>query len=372
MTKSELKKMKKDELEKLAKKEGVKITSKMSKDEMIEAIAGAAKTPSAKKKDEDVTRKSRKEKSTKVTQPNLENANDTMRGESKKFEIEDKRAYLEPSYELVGEETYELPHAYGENRLMLLVQDPFWVHAYWEITPAAKDEFKVWDGNSLTLRVYNADSGENFDIDLNELTRSWYFNVPKPTAPYYAELGAKSPDGSFKVIVKSNTVNVPTNKPSEYFDEEWKSESEATQEEIFTRSGGYILHKQVGSASFAEWQAQPGLMSSGGSAGSAGGSGSGGVAGRKLPAGGKQRKFWAELHTELIVYGATEPDAKAMVGGVPIKLSPTGTFSIRFYLKDGEHSVPFVATSNDEVETIEITPFVSKHTERIEKINKEF
>lgn len=368
MTKSELKKMKKGELEKLAKKEGVKITSKMTKDQIIEAVLKGGKSPSPKKKDEDVKRKSRKEKSTKAKKPNLDNANDTMRGESKKFEIEDKRAYLEPSYELVGEETYELPHAYGENRLTLLVQDPYWVHAYWEITSEAKQEYKVFDGNLLTLRVYHAENGDSFDIPLNELTRSWYFNVPQPANPYYAELGVINESGDFKTIIKSNTVNVPSDKPSPYFDEEWKSETEATQEEIFTRSGGHVLHKQVGSAAFAEWEAKPGLMSSGGS----GGSGSGGVAGRKLPAGEKKRSFWAELHTELIVYGATEPDAIATVGGVPIKLTPNGTFSIRFYLKDGEHPIPFVATSADEIDTIEIVPFVTKTTERTERQNKPF
>jgi len=54
---------------------------------------------------------------------------------------------------------------------------------------------------------------------------------------------------------------------------------------------------------------------------------------------------------------------------VPIQLSPDGRFSIRFYLKDGAHSVPFVATSEDGVDTIEITPFVNKYTTRIERQN---
>ena len=62
-----------------------------------------------------------------------DNFDDTTRGSSKKFEIEDKRAYMEPSYELIGEETYELPQEYGDTKVTLLVQDPFWFHAYWEI-----------------------------------------------------------------------------------------------------------------------------------------------------------------------------------------------------------------------------------------------
>ncbi|MFN4217577.1 MAG: hypothetical protein ACK4HQ_09285, partial [Brevinematales bacterium] len=84
---------------------------------------------------------------------------------------------------------------------------------------------------------------------------------------------------------------------------------------------------------------------------------------------GRKRKFWAELHTELIVYGATEPTARVTLGGVPIQLTPEGTFSIRFYLKDGSHSIPFIATSEDGIETIEITPFVNKYTTRQDHMN---
>ena len=60
----------------------------------------------------------------------------------------------------------------------------------------------------------------------------------------------------------------------------------------------------------------------------------------------------------------TDPSAKVTVGGMPVKLTPDGKFSIRFVLKDGSHSVPFVAVSKDNVDRIEITPFVNKNTER--------
>jgi hypothetical protein len=53
----------------------------------------------------------------------------------------------------------------------------------------------------------------------------------------------------------------------------------------------------------------------------------------------------------LIIYGATEPDAKVTIGGRAIQLRPDGTFSFRFALPDGVYSLPVAATSADKVET---------------------
>jgi hypothetical protein len=70
------------------------------------------------------------------------------------------------------------------------------------------------------------------------------------------------------------------------------------------------------------------------------------------PAGGESasRSFWFNVNAELIIYGATEPDARVTLGGRPIQLRPDGTFSFRFALPDGEYELPAVAVSADEVE----------------------
>jgi hypothetical protein len=59
------------------------------------------------------------------------------------------------------------------------------------------------------------------------------------------------------------------------------------------------------------------------------------------PAGG----FWFNVNAELVVYGATEPDATVLVGGRPVRLRPDGTFSVRFALPDGAHQLPVTAVS---------------------------
>lgn len=59
----------------------------------------------------------------------------------------------------------------------------------------------------------------------------------------------------------------------------------------------------------------------------------------------QSRGFWFNVNAELIIYGATEPDASVTIGGRPIRLRPDGTFSYRFALPDGTFELPAIATS---------------------------
>ncbi|MDR3460198.1 MAG: DUF4912 domain-containing protein [Verrucomicrobiae bacterium] len=62
--------------------------------------------------------------------------------------------------------------------------------------------------------------------------------------------------------------------------------------------------------------------------------------------GAEQSKgFWFNVNAELIIYGATEPNAKVTLGGHEIKLRSDGTFSYRFALPDGNYDLPAVAVS---------------------------
>jgi len=71
------------------------------------------------------------------------------------------------------------------------------------------------------------------------------------------------------------------------------------------------------------------------------------------PAGGqpaKARGFWFNVNAELVIYGATEPDAAVTIGGRRIRLRPDGSFSFRFALPDGSYALPTQAVSGDGVE----------------------
>ena len=65
----------------------------------------------------------------------------------------------------------------------------------------------------------------------------------------------------------------------------------------------------------------------------------------------RARKFWLLADAELIVYGATEPDATVTVGGQPIPLNPDGTFRFHMPFKDGVIDYPIVAVAADGEQT---------------------
>ena len=60
-----------------------------------------------------------------------------------------------------------------------------------------------------------------------------------------------------------------------------------------------------------------------------------------------EKDFWFNVNAELIIYGATEPDATVTIGERRIDLRKDGTFSYRFALPDGQYDLPIQATSAD-------------------------
>jgi hypothetical protein len=91
----------------------------------------------------------------------------------------------------------------------------------------------------------------------------------------------------------------------------------------------------------------------------------------------RPRQFWLVADAELIVYGATEPDATVTIGGRPIKLNPDGTFRFQMSFQDGLIDYPIMAVAADGEQTRSIhmkfnreTP--SRHTNTKEEAVEEW
>jgi len=61
----------------------------------------------------------------------------------------------------------------------------------------------------------------------------------------------------------------------------------------------------------------------------------------------RPRQFWLVADAELIVYGATEPDATVTIGGRPIQLNSDGTFRFQMSFQDGLIDFPIMAVAAD-------------------------
>jgi hypothetical protein len=59
------------------------------------------------------------------------------------------------------------------------------------------------------------------------------------------------------------------------------------------------------------------------------------------------RQFWLVADAELIIHGATEPDATVTIGGRPIKLNSDGTFRFQIAFPDSLIDYPIMAVAVD-------------------------
>jgi hypothetical protein len=117
------------------------------------------------------------------------------------------------------------------------------------------------------------------------------------------------------------------------------------QEAVIAYMGEGLLRRiQVGSFEISEWLRKRLLHEMGSAA----------ISSLFSPFGAswsRKKGFWLNINAELIIYGATEPDAKVTIEGKEVKLRPDGTFSFHCAFPDGGYSLPIKAVSSDKSDT---------------------
>jgi hypothetical protein len=278
--------------------------------------------------------------------------------------------YIQPSLPenltgvaVIDQNETQIPSTYNDTKIVLMVRDPYWLHTYWSISQSAIDyiseNLQHWNQVALILRIYDITGNQNFDgtnsnyyfdIHVDHEIFNWYIHVGGPNRSFCVDLGFIQENGSFYTITRSNIVTTPRDNISEIVDEEWMSIEEdflklyrlagagqANSSAELVESLIKRLEREMGSAAVSSLSSPAGQAPS-------------------------ERKFWLVLNTELILYGATEADAIVKVQGEPISLRPDGTFTLRFALPDGTQFIPVTADSADGIDSITITPVVSKQT----------
>jgi uncharacterized protein len=306
----------------------------------------------------------------------------------------------------VDEVLGDLPGGYGESRVVLLPRDPRWAYAYWDISNEHKEDLRRQGGQQLALRIYDVS-----DIDINyqaphnvqeylcdELAREWYLPIPVSDRDYIVDIGYRCADGRWLVLARSAPVKIPPVYPSDWVEDifvtvAWEEDlngktiyelvppskrySQQPSEtgtgiygEMFEMAQGAESQRISGSLYGSMQHVAGSLYSSASLQQSVSSyifpSGAGlwavptasglNMSGVGLNASGigfasappvRPRKFWLVADAELIVYGATEPDATVTIGGRPIKLNPDGTFRFQMSFQDGMIDYPIVAVASD-------------------------
>jgi hypothetical protein len=304
----------------------------------------------------------------------------------------------------------ELPEAYGTQQLFLTARDPHWLYAHWDLT---RDQLKKYNGLSadghLVLRIYSGavEAGHLAEIHVHPESRNWFVPVPRAGEKYLSALGYYDSARRWVALACSGATLTPPDSLSdettlrfatiphdvsfaqlvsivksalrehvplveaiqqlraqgykglpapEQIGHEWTLGQEKALAEIVSMD--QIRRIWVGSLEITELvrrQLQQDLSSISAAQFSLPTSPSGALSSVSSAFGGlpRQRGFWFNVNAELIIYGATEPDATVTIGDRQIKLRPDGTFSFRFALPDGQYSLPAAAHSADGEETRE-------------------
>ncbi len=301
----------------------------------------------------------------------------------------------------VDEGLADLPGGYGESRIVLMPRDPQWSYAYWDISNEHKEDLRRQGGQQLALRIYDVT-----DIDINtqsphsvqeypcdELAREWYLPMPVSDRDYAVDIGYRCADGRWLILARSAPVRVPPVYPSDWIEDQfitvgWDDDLRGktvytlvppSKRSAATAEAGNPIYDQIfGMAKSAEAQRVAGSLYgsmqqapiheqaissyvfpsgvgmwavptvSGLTMSGVGMSGVG-FSASAVPM--RPRQFWLVADAELIVYGATEPDATVTIGGRPIKLNPDGTFRFQMSFQDGLIDYPIMAVAADGVQT---------------------
>ncbi len=363
MSKKDLQACTRKELADMAREAGVAGWHGMRKEELIHALGNLPKN-----------HKSKIAATARASRPRLQKAaaRNTSGSPSAEEEVEASKYDVGvPTRDLSARVPRDLPSAYGKDRIVLMVRDPYWLHAYWELTPQAVRRAEAalgqdWHGARPILRLLDVtgrEGGHNSesvvrDIEIHGGSNNWYIEVGNPPRAYRVDIGYLSRSGQFVVLARSNTVNTPRANMSDVIDENWTDIDARMAERILAMSGGF--DPSASSMELRQMFEERFHRPMGSHAISSFGSGALGQS--------RQRKFWFQLDAELIVYGATEPNARVTLQGEPVCLRPDGTFTMRFSLPDSRQIIPATATSHDGVEERTIVLAVERNTKHLEPL----
>lgn len=262
----------------------------------------------------------------------------------------------------------------SKDRVVLLVRDPYWLQATWEVTRQAVQRAQAamaeqWHTSRPTLRLLEVEntgttsSAERVarEIVVHGGVNNWYIDVSNPPHSFRVELGYLGTNGRFFAIARSNTVTTPRPGSADSLDENW-SDVEENYAKIFAQSGGYA--EQSGSQELQEVFEErlqrpigPPLMSRFG------------VGAERMLR--RKRDFPFEVDADMVVFGRSQADAHVTLSGEPVKLRPDGSFAVRMSLPDKRQVIPIVAASRDGVEQRTIVIAVERNTKVMEPMSRD-
>jgi hypothetical protein len=383
MTAATLKSLTLKDLAQLAKRKGVRGYQSMRKDQLVRALVklnGSAKATKAAPKgvsakkvtstDRSAAAKSAASSKVRVKPAAVE--------KPKSPAVARKIGAARAERERMKNLAFKQPHGqrYTKDRLVVMVRDPFWLHAYWEITRQGVERAEAalaqeWHSARSVLRLLDVSTSSTTStaemvirhIDIHGGVNNWYIDVNDPPRTYRVDIGYLTPSGRFYTLARSNVVTTPKAGASAELDENWSDVVE-NFDKIYAMSGGYSA--EVNSSELQELLEERLRRPMGSPVITRYGNGS-----EAHLAGMRKKGFDFQVDAEMIVFGKTEPTAHVMLQGEPVQLRPDGTFTVRIAMPNARQVIPAVASSGDGSEQRTVVLAVERNTKVMEPLSRD-
>jgi uncharacterized protein len=235
--------MKRDELEALTVKElrliaaekGVPKATKLTKPELITALSAAAKSKAKRSKGTATSTRTQRRSSFTAPAP-ARRKSATKLPPGAPPAAKSSSSLLAPVMKAPGPAPIvgsnpglPVPEHYGNDRLVLMVQDPHHVFAYWELQPetVARVSHAAQGASTPVLAIHTGGSTEFREVDLRGGN---YYLAVGPDQDYEAELALRDRHGKLHTLARSNKVHTPTPTISSRVDEQWMGVDETFHE----------------------------------------------------------------------------------------------------------------------------------------------
>ncbi|MFM7207105.1 MAG: DUF4912 domain-containing protein [Planctomycetaceae bacterium] len=261
------------------------------------------------------------------------------------------------------------------DRMVLMVRGPHWMHAFWEVGPRSIERAQSalgqeWHGARPVLRVLRMEAGLQGspseqvirEIEIYGGVKNWFIDVREPLR-CRVEIGYLTTSRRFHSLVRSNAVTTPAASQCDTLDAHW-GDIVNDCDRIYSMSGGFSpennstelqelfeerLRRPMGPPATVRSEAaaeQDGVPE--------------GVLG-----------FQLEIDAELIVYGATRPDAYVTLQGEPVKVQADGTFRVRVDMPNKRQVLPIVASVPDAPGRQTVVMAVERNTKAMEPYHRD-
>ena len=262
------------------------------------------------------------------------------------------------------------------DRLVLMVRDPFWLHAFWEISAKTMERAKValghlWYTSIPVLRLFKLTADGTGapkrdlirDIPVHGGVNNWYLDVTNPPTTFIVELGYLSAkERKFHLTLSSNIVETPQQQVIDELDKldgNWKgvaddlgrvfklSSSEGHSQELKA-----VMEEQLGRPMSPQLLSRYRVAQQG-----------------NIEKPRRNFRFGADV--DVIIHGKADPNVQVAIRNEPVAVNPDGTFAVRFALPEKRHLFPIEAEGSDGVEMQRVILTLERNTRILETVIQE-